>query len=729
MKSTIWRRFGALLATAGLVGSLLATVVAPGIVLGATDPGCTTLGGNDGTGTCVVSLPVGVGVGPITVLEDLQLQAALTLTGASLTLNVGDATHPADLVMDGGSSIVGPGKSITINVPNGDMTMHSGATITTTVTSGAAGPITINVGNYAAIIVDPTIPPKGVFTMDTGSLIEANGGPSGVGGDIAITAGYSGSIDGHVLSQVNSGSSGGTGRDGASIFVDTGCGLTVSETGVLSSRGMDQGADLVHLSSCKVTIAGLVESTGAGHGVPGSPFNHCDHAFRPDKPANATGCVEVWADLIEITNTGEINADINSGSSGGPEGESWIDLFANTDISITGRTSGTFSVHADSYEDSDNTPNTITVKAVNGTFTGSDRILSASDTGGNGSWGGDIIVEASGLVTLASGTVMAAGDNVGGGPPAGAAPCDGGSGACGTGGTIAVRSFNAAVTWLNGVGDVNPDRPEANPLPPNAGTISLTACTTVTTTGTNFYNAVPTVSQGVLCGGLPSVPPYVDAKFTIIKPIWAVCNPASLSGVKWHDHNGNHIRDVGDEGLEGWHILITDGAGGNLDIETDATGAWTTPVPAGTYTVCEVLQPTWVQTFPTSGTACAGSTLGYTVTVTTGGCCPTADNDITGLDFGNFKEAHKLGIKFKDVDNSGTKNAGDTPLGGWPIDLLTTGNVVLASTTTSAADGSYSFTITAAGTYRVCEAPASCRARGSRPSPMRAPPTRVPLTW
>ena len=325
---------------------MLATVAAPGIVLGvASDPGCALLNGSDGGGTCDVSGAVAVS-GTITVAEPLHLLAGAALdASASGVILIVD---PGNLVMDNGSSIFGPGESITIKVPNGDMTMHAGSTITTTVSSGAAGPITINVGNYSD--VPPYgIPPKGVFTMDTGSLIEANGGPSGVGGDIKITAGFSGEIDGHVLSQVNSGSSGGTGRDGATIFVDTGCGLTVSETGVLSSRGQDQGADLVHLASCKVTIAGLVESTGKGHGVPGSPYNHCDHAYRLGKPANATGCIEVWADFIEITSTGEVNADINTTSSGGPEGESWIDLFANTDISITGKTlaTDTFSVHAD----------------------------------------------------------------------------------------------------------------------------------------------------------------------------------------------------------------------------------------------------------------------------------------------------------------------------------------------------------------------------------------------
>ena len=202
-------------------------------------------------------------------------------------------------------------------------------------------------------------------------------------------------------------------------------------------------------------------------------------------------------------------------------------------------------------------------------------------------------------MTLDTGTVMAAGDNVGGGigsPP----PCDGGSGACGTGGTISVKSFNDAISWVNGIGNVNPDRPEVNPVPPNAGKITLEACTTITTTGTDFDDATPVSTTG-LCGGLPVLPSAGAGQYDVVflKTVWAACSQATISGVKWHDLNGNHVRDLpGDVGLSGWHILVTDGGSINLDITTAADGSWSATVPSGTYTVCEVLQPTWRPDLP-----------------------------------------------------------------------------------------------------------------------------------
>src|SRR5262249_43768830 len=128
-----------------------------------------------------------------------------------------------------------------------------------------------------------------------------------------------------------------------------GCNLTVSDTGLVSSRGSDAGADLVHLEGCAVVINGLVESTGPGHSIPNNPPNSCDDVApimgsvrrnpvtRPGKPSNSTGCVEIWSGstlVIDSTGThkGEVNTDIGFG--GGPQGRGWIDLLANGDIKI-----------------------------------------------------------------------------------------------------------------------------------------------------------------------------------------------------------------------------------------------------------------------------------------------------------------------------------------------------------------------------------------------------------
>jgi hypothetical protein len=173
----------------------------------------------------------------------------------------------------------GTGAKTTITVA-GDMTMQGTAAISSSDTvgggsGGGAGDITITVGNASAT------PPTGVFTMQTGSSIKANG-PNSVGGVITIHSGHSADIDGLVESAVDSGLTGTgstQGLDGNSIDITAGCQLTISTTGEVSSRGQDAGANLVHLQGCDVQIFGLVESiANGGHATPNSPANKCDGA-------------------------------------------------------------------------------------------------------------------------------------------------------------------------------------------------------------------------------------------------------------------------------------------------------------------------------------------------------------------------------------------------------------------------------------------------------------------
>ena len=196
--------------------------------------------------------------------------------------------------MDKGSSIMGGGKNITINVPNGDMTMHGtagsdkcgyptipanslGAQITSRPAT-IATTITINVGNYPN-----NTTPSGSFTMERCSVVSVSTGGSSAG-TVVITAGHDTDIDGLVLSESTlSGTGAHQAPGGGPITVQTGCKLIVSSTGVVSSKGHDPGADLVHLEGCDVIIDGLVQSTGPGHVVPNNPANHCatgDHSGK-----------------------------------------------------------------------------------------------------------------------------------------------------------------------------------------------------------------------------------------------------------------------------------------------------------------------------------------------------------------------------------------------------------------------------------------------------------------
>ncbi|NBD16586.1 MAG: S8 family serine peptidase [Cyanobacteria bacterium] len=84
--------------------------------------------------------------------------------------------------------------------------------------------------------------------------------------------------------------------------------------------------------------------------------------------------------------------------------------------------------------------------------------------------------------------------------------------------------------------------------------------------------------------------------------------PGSISGSKWNDLDGDGERGEGEPGLEGWTIYLDQNQNGELDEEdistvTDANGDYSfTELPVDTYTVAEVLQEGWQQTFPGGGT-------------------------------------------------------------------------------------------------------------------------------
>jgi hypothetical protein len=261
-------------------------------------------------------------------------------SACNITLNVG-----GNMTMQAGSSIDanntvdgGHGGTIFITVC-GDLTMDgpsgadAGALITSQHLSNGTddgGKITVVVGCVTLDTSDPAIGicgnPTGDILISAGATITSNSN-SHRAGDIALYAGRNITVKGTVSAE----GTGGTGHGGA-ITIDACCELFVDDTGVVTSRGLDPGADRVHLEGCVVTILGLVQSTAPGHTDP-SPL--CTPPIRPGKPPESTGCVEIWAGTtltIDSTGThkGEINADI--GFSGGTSGRGWIDILANGNI-------------------------------------------------------------------------------------------------------------------------------------------------------------------------------------------------------------------------------------------------------------------------------------------------------------------------------------------------------------------------------------------------------------
>ena len=165
---------------------------------------------------------------------------------------------------------------------------------------------------------------------------------------------------------------------------------------------------------------------------------------------------------------------------------------------------------------------------------------------------------------------------------------------------------------------------------------------------------------------------------------------ASLSGRKWHDLNGDGVRDPNEPYLNGWEIQLVDEAGNvvatvttedvdrndNGTIEPETESGWFTIDPlAGTYTVREVQQTGWVQSFP-SGNA-------HTVTVAAG-------DAINELNFGNHLptdvKAWLRGRKWHDLNGDGIRDPDEPYLSGWEIQLVDEAGNVVATTTTEDVD-------------------------------------------
>jgi hypothetical protein len=168
---------------------------------------------------------------------------------------------------------------------------------------------------------------------------------------------------------------------------------------------------------------------------------------------------------------------------------------------------------------------------------------------------------------------------------------------------------------------------------------------------------------------------------------------ASIAGVKFNDANGNGVRDTGETGMSGVSIQLKTPSGQTLLATTDASGAFSfTGLAAGAYVLSEIVPAGFTQTAPP-----APGTIAVTL---------TAGQNLTGLLFGN--QAIQVGgnglvsgIKYLDLDANGVFNGLDRPQPGI-VFVLTDANGVQRQTT-SAADGTFSFTNLPPGNYVLSE--------------------------
>ena len=196
-----------------------------------------------------------------------------------------------------------------------------------------------------------------------------------------------------------------------------------------------------------------------------------------------------------------------------------------------------------------------------------------------------------------------------------------------------------------------------------------------------------------------------------LNPMLAFGNylPGRISGYKFHDRDGDQVRDLGEEYLDGWTIqllddqgnAILDGGGNPITVvtggtnfggdgldndndtivdEADERGYYElTLLDPGDYLVQEILQPGWAQTLPLQGM------LGLPVSLLSGA-------SETNVNFGNAQFITLSGHKYHDRNANGVRDAGEEGLSGWTIQLFSDqDNVNPFASVVTGTDGSYTF--------------------------------------
>jgi hypothetical protein len=164
---------------------------------------------------------------------------------------------------------------------------------------------------------------------------------------------------------------------------------------------------------------------------------------------------------------------------------------------------------------------------------------------------------------------------------------------------------------------------------------------------------------------------------------------------QWVTVSGTKTDYSSGSGLSGWTMKLYNTTDDSLYASTTtavSTGAYSFTVKdPGTYYITEVLPTGWTATSPTYQVGPnSGSTevTGYSdITVVSG-------TDVTDQDFVNFQWMAVSGYKY-DTDHNG--------LEGWTIELYNSTDDTVYASTTTLADGSYSFTVKDPGSYYIDE--------------------------
>ena len=170
----------------------------------------------------------------------------------------------------------------------------------------------------------------------------------------------------------------------------------------------------------------------------------------------------------------------------------------------------------------------------------------------------------------------------------------------------------------------------------------------------------------------------------------------AISGNVYLDQNRDKTKDSGDIPQSGITVNLVDASGTVVaTTTTDADGNYSfTGLGDGTYTVQVDKTGPLASTEQTEDPSGQGDSRSQAITFT------RSDPDVTNVNFGYAEDYTISGTVYYDKDRSETLNNGEPGFDGITVNLLNEAGATVATTTTKA-DGTYSFTKLPAGKYTV----------------------------
>ena len=170
----------------------------------------------------------------------------------------------------------------------------------------------------------------------------------------------------------------------------------------------------------------------------------------------------------------------------------------------------------------------------------------------------------------------------------------------------------------------------------------------------------------------------------------------AISGTVYLDQNRDKAKDGGDIAQSGVTVKLVDPSGAVVaTTTTDADGNYSfTGLNDGTYTVQVDKTGPLASTEQTEDPSGNGDSRSQAITFT------RSDPDVTNVNFGYAEDYTVSGTVYYDKDRSQTLNNGEPGFNGVTVNLLDEAGATVATTTTKA-DGTYSFAKLPAGKYTV----------------------------